>query len=194
MSENPAVKLSQCINIDEKTSWELDDLDSLPTYPEGQKVLNSTILKDFTIATAWVTASLIKTGFNTRKTTKKGVRRMTKSLRQRGYMQSNAVVIYPGTNEASQVAEDHFTLSNSDIEKGIRFLCADGMHRVRCVTELAEAKKNGEQGIVCGDMVGPLNFVSLSKDSYYLSTLSLGVCNHSAPGYPKEVFVPAFSK
>ena len=83
---------------------------------------------------------------------------MRKSLKTRGYMQNYAVVIYPcdPTNERDN---DHdanqaiFSLSQDDVKGGLKFLCADGMHRVRCVTELSEEKKAGDTSILCDDMV-----------------------------------------
>ena len=157
-----------------ETTWKVPKLGPRVVYQNDGPVknknkralLNSTIHKDYALTTAWVEARLIKTGFNTRKTTKKGVRRMRQSLRTRGYMQSNAVVIYPGTlastidvknlpdavNDVPEATEG-LILTKADYRKGIRFMCADGMHRVRCVTELAEEKKDGAQDILCDDMV-----------------------------------------
>ena len=47
----------------------------------------------------------------------------------------------------------NFSLTEEDFKNGIRFLCADGMHRVRCVQELTEEKKRGNSDIKCGDSV-----------------------------------------
>ena len=129
------------------------------------------------MCSAWITASLIKTGFNTRKTTKKGVRRMTKSLKTTGFMHNNAVVVYPGICHGSTSEGDEMELlpdfSAADAKNGKRFLCADGMHRVRCVTELTELKKGGAPDIMCGDSVYA---VILRPDTpkKYLIKLSLG--------------------
>jgi hypothetical protein len=151
--------LSDLSEIREEIDWVLDDKfaeeRSLPDpYQDESKILNSTILRDYTISTAWVQAKLIKTGFNTRKTTQKGVRRMRESLNKSGFMQSSAVVIYPGSDDDDQdESENPFRLTPEDTKKGIRFLCADGMHRCRAVAEMAEKKANGDQSIKCGDMV-----------------------------------------
>ena len=64
--------LSSLTVIREDTKWQLDILDPVPPYPANQTVLNSAILKDYTVTMAWVQAKLIQTGFNTRKTTAKG--------------------------------------------------------------------------------------------------------------------------
>ena len=163
-------KLSTLTNIDKDTKWTTDVLGPIPTYEEGKKVLNSTILKDFTLTCSWIDASLIKTGFNTRKTTKKGVRRMSKSLRSSGYMQSNAVVIYPGATAEVDDESDVFHLTESDVKSGIKFMCADGMHRVRSVYELSELKRKGAKDIVCGNKVRSHVFAC-----HFISTLTIAL-------------------
>ena len=87
---------------------------------------------------------------------------MAKSLRKQGYMQSSAVVIYP------RVAGE----GEEDEKKQKQFMCADGMHRVRCVTELAERKAAGEANIQCGDMVYAI-ILRPDTPSRYLIQLSL---------------------
>jgi hypothetical protein len=147
--------LSTLKEITPETQFDVDPLPDIPDFPD-EKVLNSTILRTYALGYAWITAKMIKTGFNTRKTTKKGVRRMTKSLKTQGYLMSNAVVVYPG-EVVEDDDEDELTLqqylTETDVENGIQFLCADGMHRVRCVRELAELKAQGASDIRCGDKV-----------------------------------------
>ena len=98
----------------------------------------ATILRDFELHRAWIKADLIRTGFNSRKTTRKGVQRLKSTIRSQGFLASNAVVVYPSSS-----ADDY------------TFQCADGMHRIRCVVELSEEKKasGDSSGINCGDEV-----------------------------------------
>jgi hypothetical protein len=128
-----------------------DDLPRIE-YNPANNVLNSRILADYTLCNAWVQASMIKTGFNTRKTTRKGVRRMWDSMKTNGYMQSNAVVLFPATPEDNK-QDEVFALTEEDVKKGVKFLCADVMHRTRCVCELSELKAAGDNTINCGDEV-----------------------------------------
>jgi len=150
----PPQLLATLQNITEDTNWCVGDLPELKEIPDQGTMMNSDILRCYTMSSAWIQAKMIKTGFNTRKTTKKGVRRMRVSLKTRGYMHTSAVIVYPGAATATpQPTSDHFALSQSDLDAGIQFMCADGMHRVRCVTELTEEKASGVPNILCGDSV-----------------------------------------
>ena len=181
MSSSEVHTPSSLTTVRADTKWVLGQLQPKIQYGENQKLLNSTVLKDFFVGTAWVQASLIKTGQNTRKTTKKGVRKMRKSLKTRGYMQNYAVVIYPGhqlqANDDSVHVNDGnqqiFTLSQVDVKAGLKFLCADGMHRVRCVVELASEKAAGAEDIKCDDMVYAI-ILRPDTPRQYLIQLSLG--------------------
>ena len=115
---------------------------------------------DHRICSSWVHASLIKTGFNTRKTTAKGVRRMKKALRRNGFMPNNSVVIYPDplqytVEEDEHQVDDRCVITPSDRKEGKMFMCADGMHRVRSVVELTKEKSlsQGTSNIACGPFV-----------------------------------------
>ena len=90
----------------------LATLQPLKQYDKKEKISNSQILMDHTVCSSWVHASLIKTGFNTRKTTAKGVRRMKKTLRINGFMPNNAVVIYPDPIQYSGDDDEHEDLNS----------------------------------------------------------------------------------
>ena len=81
--------------ITPQDQWNLEQLPPLPELSDD--LTKGELLRKVTVATCWIRADMIKTGFNTRKTTRKGVRRMRESLMTRGYVQSTAVVVYPGT-------------------------------------------------------------------------------------------------
>ena len=129
-------------------------MDPVESYSDMSVVTHGQILSDYTLGYAWIEANLIKTGFNTRKTTKKGVRRMRVSLSKEGFMPSNAVVVIPA--DITRFGSDMFMMDQKDLEEGVKFQCVDGMHRTRCVQELAAEKAEGLPGsesIFCGDEV-----------------------------------------
>lgn len=136
--------------IREETKYQIGNLDPLPVIQPDCKNYMS-MLPKFQMGTMWVQAKLIKTGFNTRKTTRRGVRRMKASLKSTGYQPQFMVVLYPGTRTEDE--EDNYALTPADQKAGIQFLCPDGMHRVRCVNELTEEKAAGDEDIECGDSV-----------------------------------------
>ena len=137
--------------------WKHPTYDDMKDYGDTTPTL-AQIIEDYELCTAWVDARLNKTGFNIRKTTSQGVRRMTKSLRESGYLGNSCVTIYPadlpldnqkvGTKAIKRLTEE-------DKKKGYRFLCADGMHRTRTVQELTALKLAGDDEAAgkCGSMV-----------------------------------------
>lgn len=134
--------------------FDMPDLDPLPAHPP--KLAHAKLLEKYVMTQCWVHVKMIKTGFNTRKTTAKGVRRMRASLLEHGYDRSHAIVLYPGDQRDAGGDDDEsslFHLTAAEYKSGKRFLCPDGMHRVRCVSELVDEGVAGQDGQSCGDMV-----------------------------------------
>ena len=170
------------------TEWRMPALhpsiDDLQVKFAGKPPKMAEILKDFTLTTAWVEAKLIKTGANSRTTSSKGVSRMKKSIIEKGYMPNHSVVIYPGNLDAKGQYPECKTISRlteDDKKKGIQFLCADGMHRVRCVTELEQEYiekgtpfNNKVNAIILRPDIPPEYLLSLSISKYsFLSFKSI---------------------
>jgi len=175
------MKLSNLKRIRVDTDWEVDDLEPIEPYADSGVIPNSQILKDYTMTSAWVESTLIKTGFNTRKTTRKGVRRMRNSIKTSGFVPTNAVVIVP-VEVIGEEKDKLFQFSQEDLQSGLKFQCADGMHRVRCVTELTEEKKAGAAGsedIKCSDEVFAI-ILRPDIPRKYLIQLSLSKSFHSS--------------
>ena len=180
--------LGQVQEILSNTEWRMPTLqpsiEDLQVKFAGKPPKMAEILKEFTLTTAWVEAKLIKTGANSRTTSSKGVRRMKKSITEKGYMPNHMVVIYPGNLDAKGQYPDCKAISRiteEDKKKGIQFLCADGMHRVRCVTELEQehiAKgtdfNNKVNAIILRPDIPPEYLLSLSISKYsFLSSQSI---------------------
>ena len=166
------------------TKWTLPTLhpsiDDLKVKFAGKPPKMAEILKEFTLTTAWVEAKLIKTGSNSRTTSSKGVRRMKKSITEKGYMPNHMVVIYPAdldNKEQYPGCKEISRLTAEDKKHGIQFFCADGMHRVRCVTELEEEHRgqatpfnNKVNAIILRPDIPPEYLLSLSISKYSFFT------------------------
>ena len=144
-------------SIELDSEWKHPTYSPMPEYVDTQPTL-AQILEDWELCTAWVDARLIKTGFNIRKTTEQGVRRMTKSLRESGYLGNSCVTIYPGDlplEDQSVGTKEIKRLTEEDKKQGFQFCCADGMHRTRTVQELTALKLAGDTKAAgkCGSMV-----------------------------------------